>query len=117
METVAGEKPLAFATSLMVTAADLLDGLFTSFSVPASSGTSAPLGNGCLISTYSAGASNDSGSRNQRVFQIPNAMPSAIHTLPSILAGTLRLHHNPRQMEKPISGGKKFATLFCPCKK
>src|SRR5262244_3658048 len=49
METVAGEKPLEFATSRMVTAADLPDGRFTVFSVPASSGRSVPLCNGCFI--------------------------------------------------------------------
>src|SRR5215468_12557210 len=50
METVAGEKPLEFATSLIVTAADLPDGRFTGFSAPASLGRIVPLCNGCFIS-------------------------------------------------------------------
>src|SRR5215467_1890091 len=119
METVAGEKPLELATSLMVTAADLADGRFTGLSVAASSGGFVPLGNGggCFIPGYSAGNSKDSGFLNQLVFQIPKAIPSAIHTDPRIFAGTLKLHHKPRQMKKPRSGGTKFTTFFCPCTK
>src|SRR5262245_45327402 len=49
MDTVAGEKPLEFATSLIVTAADLSEDRFTDFSVPASSGRIVPLGNVCFI--------------------------------------------------------------------
>src|SRR5712675_2591077 len=113
METVAGEKPLRFATSLMVTASDLLDERFTRFFVAASSGISLFDCNGALFTgVYSAGTSNDSCSRKPRVFQAPNAIPSAIQILPRIFAGTVRLHHSARQMKKPTIGGKKSTIFF-----
>src|SRR5438105_2258957 len=113
METVAGEKPLRLATSLMVTASDLLDERFTRFFVAASSGISLLDCNGALFTgIYSVGTSNDSCSRKPRVFQTPNAMPNAIQMVPRIFAGTLRLHHRPRQMKKPSMGGKKSVSFF-----
>src|ERR1700719_2421266 len=113
MDTVAGEKPLRFATSFMVTASDLLEERFTRFFVPASSGITLLDCNGAAFTgIYSAGTSNDSCSRKPRVFQAPNAMPSAIQMVPRIFAGTVRLHHSARQMKKPRIGGKKSAIFF-----
>src|ERR1043166_8748227 len=112
METVAGEKPLEVATSRMVTAADLPEGRFTVFSVPASSGRAGCDCNGLDFMPYSAGASNDSGSRKPRVFHTPKAIPAAIQMLPRILAGVLKLHHKPRQMKKPTTGGRKSASFL-----
>src|SRR5579859_1185591 len=61
---------------------------------------------------YSAGASNDRGSRNPFVFQAPNAMPAAIHADPRIFARTLRFHHSPRQTKNPTNGTAKFHTVL-----
>src|SRR5438132_11652634 len=105
METVAGEKPLKFATSLMVTASDLLDGRFTIVFVAASSGISLPDCNGALCTcVYSAGTSNESGSRNPRVFQAPKRVPATIQLPPAICAGLLRFSHSARQSTKPRTG-------------
>src|SRR6266851_4113311 len=72
METVAGEKPLRFATSLIVTASDLLDERFTRFFVAASSGISLLDCNGALFTgIYSAGASNVMVLRKPEVFHAP----------------------------------------------
>src|SRR5438445_315334 len=62
--------------------------------------------------SYSAGISNDSGSRNQRVFQIPNATPTAIQMAPTTLAWLLRFHHSKPQTTNPTIGGIKFPTVY-----
>src|SRR5580704_15074314 len=116
METVAGEKPLACATSRIVIVRFLLLGRFTAM------GSSADIiillespkmqcrwWNGRL---HSAGTSNDSGSRNHRVFHTPNAMPAAIQIDPTIIAGRLRFSHSARQMKNPRTGGIKLVSFF-----
>src|SRR5262250_1384862 len=110
IETVAGENPLAFATSLIVTARLLPLFRFTLGSLwPASSGNFASECNGGLIFAlrYSGGISNESGSRNPFVFQIPNAIPAAIQIAPTTLACTLKFHHNNPQIAKPTKGTNK----------
>src|SRR5262252_6195707 len=114
METVAGENPLALATSRIVTALPLSPSRFMPLSLwPASSGNFGSDCNGELINkAYSAGASNESGSRNHLVFHTPYAIPAAIHTLPRIFAGAVRLHQSPPHMKNPKTGGKKFTNFF-----
>src|SRR5207249_6487184 len=65
------------------------------------------------FSAHSDGTSNESCSRNPRVFHTPKAIPASIQIEPTILAGWLRFHHNPRQMKKPADGETKFITFFC----
>src|ERR1700674_4208307 len=105
IETVAGENPLCVATSRIVTAWFFSLGRFK----------------GVLLAgpnlSYSAGTSNDNGSRNHRVFQIPNAIPAIIQMLPTIFAGRLRLHHKPRQMKNPSTGGIRFQAFFFSARK
>src|SRR5258708_18869199 len=109
IETVAGEKPLDFATSLivMVWASPLC--LFTGTS--ASAATPIILLESLITqwalleqTRHSAGVSNESCSRNPRVFQTPNAMPAAIQIDPPIIAGLLRLTHSATQMTNPRIG-------------
>jgi hypothetical protein len=93
METVAGEKPLKFATSLIVTASALLDERFTILLVAASSGKFMSDCNGAVFtSPYSAGASNDIALRNPEVFQAPYNNPMVSHAAPRIFAGVLNSH-------------------------
>src|SRR5579864_414670 len=131
IETVAGENPLCVATSLIVTAWFFSLGRFTRRAPrwPASSRYTQSLYNRravavrdsvdpeeqdsrpsrfCRLATYSGGTSNDSGSRNQRVFQIPKIIPAIIQMLPTTCAGRLRLSHKARQIMKPSTGGMKF---------
>src|SRR6267154_1174606 len=114
METVAGEKPLDFATSLIVIVWFLPLCRFTGLG--ASAGTTIILLESLMMqwallkrTRHSGGTSNDSGSRKPRVFQTPNAMPRIIHALPSLRAGLLRFHHSPRQTKNPRIGGTKFS--------
>src|SRR5205814_767352 len=58
--------------------------------------------------SYSGGSSNESGSRNPRVFHTPKAMPVIIQIAPTIMAGVLKLSHSPRQIKKPSNGGSRF---------
>src|ERR1700720_3392832 len=122
IETVAGENPLWVATSLIVTAAWLFSlGRFTrmapwcsassryviAFAIPAPRAL-----------FYSIGGSKESGSRNQRVFHMPKAIPAIIQMLPTIWAGRLRLSHKAKQIRKPNTGGIKFQVFFSSaCKK
>src|SRR5258708_10853451 len=113
METVAGEKPLRFATSLIVTASDLLDERFTGLFVAASSGISLFDCNGTLFTAvYSAGTSNDMIFRKPEVFQAPQISPTAIHTEPSTFAGKLRFHQMYAQIPKPSTRHSKIHAVF-----
>src|SRR5229473_7852216 len=89
IETVAGEKPLDFATSLIVTVWLLPLCRFTGMS--ASAGATIILLESLMMQwaprkrpAHSGGTSNDSGSRNQRVFHTPKAIPVIIQMAPMI---------------------------------
>src|SRR5207248_3448113 len=72
METVAGEKPLRFATSFIVTASGLREDLFTILFVAASSGRFMFDCNGVVFKVrYSGWASKDIALRKPEVFQAP----------------------------------------------
>src|SRR4029077_10096205 len=110
IETVAGEKPLEFATSLIVMVWSFPLCRFTGLS--ASAGMTIILLESLMMqwallrwTLHSGGASNESCSRKPRVFQTPNAMPAAIQIEPTIIAGRLRFSHSARQMENPKIGG------------
>src|SRR5260370_1105719 len=62
--------------------------------------------------SHSGGASNESCSRNPRVFQTPNAMPAAIQIEPAIIAGRLRFSHSARQIINPRMGGIRLISFF-----
>src|SRR6267378_616749 len=116
IETVAGEKPLDFATSRIVMVRFLLLTRFTG------SGAStdiiilleSPDMQWALLHSepHSAGTSNESGSLKPRVFHTPKAMPTAIQIEPTIIAGRLKFSHNPKQMKKPAKGGMRFQSFF-----
>src|SRR5579859_2752424 len=125
METVAGENPLCVATSRIVTAwLDSLDRFtrrapwWATSSRQTDAICNASAVDGLFSDGHSGGASNDSGSRNHRVFQIPNAIPAIIQMPPTIWAGRLRLSHKPKQITKPSTGGIRFqAFFFSACRK
>src|ERR1700730_9499140 len=116
METVAGEKPLDFATSRIVIVTFFPLCRFTAMGSSADIIILLSLPNMQWAlsgkSDHSAGTSNESWWRQTPVFQAPNAMPSIIQMPPRIFAGTLRPHHSPRQMKNPKIGGKKFDSFF-----
>src|SRR5260370_42398188 len=98
MEPVAGEKPLDFATSLIVMV--WFPPLCRFTGLGASAGMTIILLESRMMqwailkpTRHSGGTSNERGSRKPRVFQTPNAMPRIIHALPSFRAdsGILRL--------------------------
>jgi len=45
-------------------------------------------------------------------FPHTEAMPTAIHIEPTIIAGRLKFSHNPKQMKKPAKGGMRFQSFF-----
>src|SRR6516164_13441 len=65
------------------------------------------------LSAHSGGTSKESCSRNPRVSHTPKATPATTQIEPTILAGWLRFHHNPRQIKNPAKGETKFITFFC----
>src|SRR5438876_874653 len=120
METVAGEKPLACATSRMVT-------LSTFPLIPTAPQTKAVPG---IRASSTRRRLSPQASRSSPQFHLPGivvesepagqncgldlkAIPASIQIEPTILAGWLRFHHNPRQMKKPADGETKFITFFC----
>src|SRR5216684_703945 len=121
METVAGEKPLDFATSLIVMVWFLPLCRFTGLG--ASAGTTIILLESLMMQwallkrkRHSGGTSNESGSRKPRVFQTPNAIPAAIQIEPTIMAGRLRFSHSARQIRNPSMGGIRFINFFSPAR-
>src|SRR5207302_3481390 len=75
---------------------------------------SSPQGNGpCLLqAAHSGGTSNESCSRNPRVFHTPNKIPASIQMDPTIFAERLRFSHRKKQMTKPNIGGMRFESAF-----
>src|ERR1700731_290506 len=117
IETVAGEKPLDFATSLMVMvwffALCRLTGMCASAGMTIILLESLMLQWALLKRTpHSGGNSNESCSRNPRVFHTPNAMPAIIQIEPTIIAGRLRFSHSARQIRNPRMGGIRLISFF-----
>jgi hypothetical protein len=113
METVAGEKPVALATSRIVTSLRLPFAFMSASLARLSSGHCAANCKSKKEGTHSSGGiSNERVSRKPLVFHTPKAMPAAIQMDPTIMAGRLKFSHNARQIMKPKTGGARNVSLF-----
>src|SRR5258707_6811230 len=117
METVAGEKPLDFATSLIVIVWFLPLCRFTGLG--ASAGTTIILLESLVMqwallkrTRHSGGTSNESGSRKPPAFQTPKAIPRIIHTPPRPFSGTTRPHHTASKIKNTRMSRQKHPTYL-----
>jgi len=69
------------------------------------------------LERHSAVTSNESCSRNPRVFQTPNAMPAAIQMEPTIIAAGFKFSHSARQIKNPRIGGIRLVSFFSSVRK